>query len=192
MAALRRLREPASEWRTRTCAVNESASPSPRGPGATPVPCLSLCPSTRLARCPTTSTTPFKTSSRCSTPPLPHPSSPSHLWRSPGHLEGHGEQAARARLSAQWLSGPTAPGGDAVGLQGVFQPSPIRSADSSVQCGACTPLPPPLPSCLACPSCFSFFRPPASLSGCFAQLTVCNLWLTACLSALCNTHVALS
>lgn len=134
MAASRRPRAPASEWRMRTCAVIESASPSPLGPGATRVPCprLSLGPSARLMHCPTTSTTPFKTRSQCSIPPLPCPLSPSHSWRSPGHLEGHGEQAARARLLAQWLNGPTAPGGDAVGLPGVFQPSPIRSADSSV------------------------------------------------------------
>lgn len=137
MAASRRRRAPASEWRTRTCAVTGSASPSPRGPGPTPVPCprlrLSPGPSTRLTRCPTTCTTPFKTRSRCSIPPPPRPPSPCHSWRSPGHLEGHGEQAARARLSAQWLNGPTAPGGDAVGLPGVFQPSPIRSAASSVR-----------------------------------------------------------
>lgn len=197
MAASRRLRAPASGWRTRTCAVIESASPSPRGPGATPVPCpcLSLGPSTRLTRCPTTSTTPFKTRSQCSIPPLPPPPSPCHFWRSPGHLEGHGEQAARARPSAQWLNGPTAPGGDAVGLPGVFQPSPIRSADSSVRCGASPPpprLPPPLPSCLNCPGCFGLFRPTPSFSGCCAQLTVCSLSLTLCLSALCNTHVPLS
>lgn len=168
MAASRRLRAPASAWRTRMCAVTGSASPSPRGPGTTRVPCtrLSLGPSTRLTRCPTTTTTtPFKTRSPCSIWPLPCPPSPSHLWRSPGHLEGHGEQAARARLSAQWLNGPTAPGGDAVGLPGVFQPSPIRSADSSVRCDVVpAPPSPPPPSCLNCPA--------GSLSHCFARLFV--------------------
>lgn len=182
MAASRRLHAPASAWRTRMCAVTGSASPSPRGPGTTRVPCtrLSLGPSTRLTRCPTTTTptTPFKTRSPCSIWPLPCPPSPSHLWRSPGHLESHGEQAARARLSAQWLNGPTAPGGDAVGLPGVFQPSPIRSADSSVRCDVvpAPPSPPPPPSAALLfklsRRLFHPLSPTASLSHCFARLFV--------------------
>lgn len=163
LAALRQLRVPASEWKMRMCVATESASPSPRGPEMMQVLnlCFSLSPITYLRHCPR----PIKTRIQCSLLPPPYPPSPSCRWRSPGHPEGHGEQPARATLQAQCLNGPTAPGGGAVGLPVVLQPSPIRSADSSVWSSAC------FPSIALCPclGCFvnhsSFFHP-QSLSNC--------------------------
>lgn len=132
LAALRQLRVPASEWKMRMCLATESASPSPRGPEMMQVLSLSFslgpitCFSLRL--CPR----PVKTRIQCSPLPQPYPPSLFCPWRSPGHPGGHGEQHARATPQAQCLKGPTAPGGGAVGLPVVLQPSPIRSADSSV------------------------------------------------------------
>uniref|UniRef100_A0A671WUK1 Meiosis regulator and mRNA stability factor 1 n=1 Tax=Sparus aurata TaxID=8175 RepID=A0A671WUK1_SPAAU len=84
------------------------------------ITCLRLCPKR------------IKTRIQCSPLLPPYPPSLFCHWRSQGHPEGHGEQRAHATPQAQCLKGPTAPGGGAVGLRVVLQPSPIRSADSSV------------------------------------------------------------